>query len=1527
MKLSIFRNKRFWVWLSIILIIFIGSFVAAKLMHLGQASVNNAELQLPASANSSKYDGYIVEFKTNPLSKLFAEKLKEKQQTIINDNLSSKDSVSLINTVYNNELSKAQESLVSSINNERNSFYNKATNLGIEITQSKAESLKNTEINPDNYYKVINAIVVKNIPVNQVELLRNIPEVKSITPNYIAKISLNVSAPLIGADRVWNEVRDSSNLPVTGKGVKVGVIDTGVDYTHPDFGSCTSDQFLANQCAKVIGGYDFVNSDSDPIDDGGHGTHVSSTIASSGNLKGVAPDALIYAYKACDNVGSCPYNSILSALEASLDPNNDGVLDDHLNIVNLSLGGIGSPDSILSLAVDNVADSDVLPVVAAGNNGPRNKTVTSPGNARNALTVGASFKQQYSGTYWEQADPRVDQITSFSSRGPVVWNNLTSFLIKPDVVAPGALICAARWDSWVPGSSLYTTCQDDKHVQLAGTSMATPHISGVAALVLQAHPSWSSQLIKSAIKNTAIDLIEPESSKPYNINTQGFGRVQALQAVVLPDSIPIAKINNGGFLSSNNNSINGTATGSVFEKYTIYYATEDKPDDWKLIKESASQVNNSELANWNTQDIAEGVKVYLRLEVRANNLVFKDHAQFLVQKTIILKPRIYDKDHPKDVYSTQEKIDIVGSSDGKGFLGYTLAWCKADILQEYEGTDNCTTAWNQSGFVTENNGTMPVANGKLGSWEPAKVSGFASGYYLISLTTKSTTTVEYIATIFLNNEIVNNWPITLAECIQDECNKLRTGTYYMGQPILSDINADNKQEIITAVGVRVNVLDGNGAQLPGWPYILNSDERILYGSITAGDINGDSKHELVFRSKRDDAHATTHLYAISSTGQILDNFPLTISPVRQSEYIQKYYDFSEPMIADMDNDGKNDIVLLKDTDVANSENVGFLNIYNYKGDLIVEKNVIYNTNQAHDDISPSNDQLAIGDANNDGKPELIIAHHPKSGNNKVYMYSSQGELISGWPMDIEGFEPMTMVVGDINNDKSSEIIVLSKENVGTNVLGKMYIISITGAIIKSWPIPTNPMPAPIQLSIGDINNDNQLEILASHGISFVAYSNQGNRLFDLSESFYDITNNIGTFISVGKMRSDGIQRSSFIGELGIGFSDGVHYTSQVFTTNDGKKSQGNLNTIEQEPMFDSGAVMGDIDGDNKNEYVIASRLWGSNNYILYAYNTTGLAHSDDWPQRLHNAQHTNFYTKPKSQIVPNAPQDIKLQSTENTVKLNWKSVESVKSYNIYWSNNQNIDRHNGNKISTTSNNYSHVNLTSGKPYYYVITAVSDSGESVESEVKYISTASSSLLYMPDRTTYNGGPAILKGYLYSLPDKKPVSGKMLTFVVKSILGYDEIVGTAVTDVNGCAQLAYRGSVLDITKQVKISVRWPGDEGLKVATTSAKLKYTEAKSNLFVGDRTARVGVPVELKALLRTYGENKPINGETVRCLKPDGSAYVTGITGADGWATLKYTQTKYWGDPLALYMNCYYWGNTSKGLTASSTRILIKILY
>jgi hypothetical protein len=282
--------------------------------------------------------------------------------------------------------------------------------------------------------------------------------------------TLDHSVPQIGAPAAWQ-------AGYTGKGVTVAVLDSGIDATHPDL----TGQVIATK-----------NFTTDPAADVyGHGTHVASTVAGKGvdGYKGVAPDAKLLDGKVCDDQGGCAESDVLAGV--------DWAVAQKAKVVNLSLGGSqeGGP---LDQAIDRLTrETGTLFVVAAGNYG----VVESPGTAASALTVGAV--------------DRDDNLADFSGRG-----SNGDAQIKPDLTAPGVGIVAARSSASHPQEPV-----GEKYARMSGTSMATPHVTGSAALLAQEHTAWKATELKAALTSSA--KANPALT-PYE---QGSGRVDVGRAV------------------------------------------------------------------------------------------------------------------------------------------------------------------------------------------------------------------------------------------------------------------------------------------------------------------------------------------------------------------------------------------------------------------------------------------------------------------------------------------------------------------------------------------------------------------------------------------------------------------------------------------------------------------------------------------------------------------------------------------------------------------------------------------------------------------------------------------------------------------------------------------------------------------------------------------------------------------------------------------------------------------------------------
>jgi subtilisin family serine protease len=519
------------------------------------------------------------------------------------------------------------------------------------------------------------------VKASEVMRLRELPGVRSVGRVEIHKLDNVDSVPWIGAPAVWEAVG-------RGEGVKIGIIDTGIDYTHAAFGgSGNPGEYQANDpsiiepgsfpTAKVAGGFDFAGPtynaddpttspmpDPDPLDFNGHGTHVAGTAAGMevpGSVgAGVAPGAQLYALKVFgDEGGSTDVTSL--AIEWAMDPNGDGDMSDHLDVINMSLGSpLGEPTDPSAISANNAAAVGVIVATSAGNEGNTPYITGAPGVASSAISTAANipggrsyarfrvtapdtvdgeypslegagpvtfeetglisgdlvnaaplngctpltnaaavsgnialvirgtcdFLVKYTnaqnagaqaivvfndGTAADRIEPIVmgglndtitipglmisytignvlastagvavaidsapnptmdDQMATFSSRGPGQGGST----FKPDLSAPGVAIVSAGVGSGTGSANLQ------------GTSMASPHVAGAAALLREKHPNLNQGAIKALLQNSTVDANE---SGDTDLMRQGVGalrvdRAAALTSYASPAGVSFGRLN------------------------------------------------------------------------------------------------------------------------------------------------------------------------------------------------------------------------------------------------------------------------------------------------------------------------------------------------------------------------------------------------------------------------------------------------------------------------------------------------------------------------------------------------------------------------------------------------------------------------------------------------------------------------------------------------------------------------------------------------------------------------------------------------------------------------------------------------------------------------------------------------------------------------------------------------------------------------------------------------------------------------
>lgn len=324
----------------------------------------------------------------------------------------------------------------------------------------------------DHAYRVVDSVAA-HVPEESLDDIRRNGRVR-----YVERVPRVFAVDHgIELDSTWGVTRvgagDVHHVPYTGEAVRVGVLDTGIDTDHPDL---TYDP----KCS-----YNFVRNTAVPEDGHGHGTHVAGTIAALRNLSGVvggAPSATLCVYKVLDDSGSGSFSNVVAAI--------DRAIADGVRITNNSYGSSGDPGTTARAAFDGAYAAGILNVAAAGNSG------RSDGTGTNCV-----YPARYASAVATAATTSSDTRASFSSTCPEV-----------ELAAPGVLV--------------RSTTRGGGYGVMSGTSTATPHVAGVAALIQSANPGWDASQLRQRLQSTAQDLGIAERDTHF-----GFGLVKADAAV------------------------------------------------------------------------------------------------------------------------------------------------------------------------------------------------------------------------------------------------------------------------------------------------------------------------------------------------------------------------------------------------------------------------------------------------------------------------------------------------------------------------------------------------------------------------------------------------------------------------------------------------------------------------------------------------------------------------------------------------------------------------------------------------------------------------------------------------------------------------------------------------------------------------------------------------------------------------------------------------------------------------------------
>ena len=911
----------------------------------------------------------------------------------------------------------------------------------------------------------------------------------------------------IGTTQAWDTAR--------GDGVVVAVVDTGIDYNHPDIddnvwinageipGNGVDDD--GNGYVDDRRGWDFIGPtwvtptpDNDPMDGRGHGTHVAGTIAAEGDnglgVVGVAWRSRVMAVQGLSDDGFGTSSTLAPAIVYAVDNGAD--------VINASFGGEGRSQAIAD-AIDYAHGLGVVFVAAAGNNA-KDVSLFYPANEPNAIAAAG-------------LDP---------------WDNrpaYSNFGSKIDVSAPSSDILSLRQ-------------QIHGFVQMTGTSMAAPHVSGVAALIVQRHPEFTSEQIRQALRTSATDL--GDGGRDSN---HGYGRVSASGAVLVDEALE-AQILSPAPASAIRapQVISGRAQGTGFSHYVLEFGRGAAPTTWTTVQEGATPVDRATLGTFDPSSISDGLYTLRLRVVSASGRTFADQIPIYVRSVEIQSPRTFAiPSHPAVTHTLKPgvAVDVVGRATGPSFQRYRLEWAP--------GRD-ADSGWSAAGITLTGGGTIPIESGTLGTWTPT--AAVAGDYTLRAVVTNAGFESEWKTSVYLEPDLVLGWPqlvhrtqagqhpvpvrgadgaTRLVLCDRFErvfgslCHSSAatgiTGQAVLargsnGPPLAGDVDPTPGEEIIVADAETLKIytatlflirqittaptetfgsyntlladLDDDGtpeilAVARGWdpavrwflptarlhvyradgqpfssryPMSLESpaapDGRLEFASVVAADLDGDRRKEVLVATISADFPMQYSLQAFNADGT--PHAPWTTPTFPAGALLH-------PMAADLDHDGQMEIVMVETT-----LNGGLVRVLNRTG-----------ATRPGWPFAANATWFAIADLDRDQRDEIVILTHLG-----VIVVRANGTELTQLTWDFDGGSSLgSMVVADVDGDSFPEVVVSYDRTLpysgGFFRDQRLRAMSRTGALVKEWRLfarDTQDAPSFATPAIGDFTGDGKTDL-------------------------------------------------------------------------------------------------------------------------------------------------------------------------------------------------------------------------------------------------------------------------------------------------------------------------------------------------------------------------------------------------------------------------------------------------------------------
>jgi subtilisin family serine protease len=1164
----------------------------------------------------------------------------------------------------------------------RNTGLSSLNNLNKNINASKFERVakKNPNSKTDSdafqWYKVEIAGAKTKINSNSpsykklkevMQLYSHHPSVIDVEPNYEIK-ALNTPndtyysstgswgqtfPDLWGIQKInlsngWDQTTGSASIIVAD-------IDTGVDYNHPDLAAnmwvntkeipSNNIDDDANGFIDDYRGWDFHNNDNNPIDDHGHGSHTVGTIAGVGNngvgVVGVNWTSKVMPLKFLDSSGSGDLANGIKALQYAADMGAK---------VSSNSWGCGCYSDAMYDAIKYEHDRGMVVVLAAGN-ANTDANDFSPASSDYGITVAAS-------------DPD-DLKASFSNYGE-----------KIDVAAPGVKILSTK----ASGGNMCgdTITLGTYYCYVSGTSMATPHVAGLAALILAKNPNLNTEQIRQILRASADDLGTVGKDSSF-----GYGRINAGKAIAMATTPPLtpfltsprSKFSGGG----TNLQVTGSVGGTNFASYKIEVGMGRSPSSWNIVKTSTVQpTTNQLLTTLDTSQFPDG-KLIIRLSATDTQGKI---SQFQVND-INIKNFSLGITTP-DQFVPKTQVAVLGTAmtlGGVPFGNYTL------------------TATGLSGSVTIGSGNSPISNGQLGTWDTSQIPSGTQYTLTLKVTASNGFSQTFQKQIVVDSEIVSGWP-----------KAFPVNEFPQLEPAIGDINGDGKKEIVVGsfkfnptdyTGyVVINAINYDGSQLQGFPLkIPNASDTFqssFSGRITLQDINNDGKQEIITSVNRINtgfSRTGTDTYIYRGDGT---PYPGWTAPHTEDPVVDNY-------IIDINGDGFKDIVTITSVYWYYEPVINLsLNAYNMSGQPLAgfPRKISYPWN-----IQLYMSAFSTHDLNHDGKYEFAFTK-----DDKVYLLNDQFQVMPGWPYTLPSygvsagffrtFEWNNLITdADINGDGNRELyFATNSECQATNGTFQYLCVIVTHPMVSGVDINGNSISGfpkfgdldgyaiksstgPYSVSHADIDGDNIDDVIVP-STPIAIYTNKGLTKFTNTPT-------IGSEIHLSDV--DGDNKIEFIGAGGF-------FENTVNITND-----NGVPLWSRRVSYPQDApLLADLDGDGKMELIQSSLIRSGDTGDIYQIVVwklnLGNTSKYEWPMFGQNILRNNNLNWNIGTSTP-LPPIVQPPIANGHISLNPSSINFTSEINVKPSN-QNLTLSNTGTASftwTAAGNLSwcHVSPTSG----------------------------------------------------------------------------------------------------------------------------------------------------------------------------------------------------------------------------------------